>query len=146
MVAWRSNDCKTIAQFTGGYFKCQLNNTAGCLQTQQLQSRINHCQFRLLSVSHNLVDSCYNTGILLMDYTTITSSKQMRPPKCMPLPYSIHKICMHALTLSVPHFGKNESKFLTFRHSGSQDCAPVRECQKIKKGGLDQYDTEHFEV
>ena len=39
--------------------------------------------------------------------------------------------------------------FLIFRHSGTLALtlsARVPECQKIKKGGLDQYGPEHFEV
>ena len=34
--------------------------------------------------------------------------------------------------------------FLIFWHSGKMSKMP--ECQKIKNGGLDQYDSEHFEV
>ena len=54
---------------------------------------------------------------------------------------------------SFSDFGKSESTkafsvywsnppFLFFWHSSAR----VPECQKIKKGGLDQYNTEHFEV
>ena len=52
----------------------------------------------------------------------------------------------HTVKRSEPHTGliNPHFYFLTFGHSGAQDCGIARMSKKNKNGGLDQYGAERF--